>query len=41
MPAIGGHAESVAGGLGVIFDELTFHNYFMNMDLNVTASGRA
>jgi hypothetical protein len=38
---IGGHAETVAGGLGVIFDELTFHNYFMNRDLDAIESGRA
>ena len=38
---IGTHAETVAGGLGVIFDELTFHNGFMNRDLDAIESGRA
>lgn len=32
---IGTHAETVAGGLGVIFDELTYHAGFMNRDLDV------
>lgn len=31
---IGTHAKTVAGGLGVIFDELTFHNGFINRDLD-------
>jgi DinB family protein len=38
---IGGHAETVAGGLGVIFDELTFHNGFMNRDLDAIERSRA
>jgi hypothetical protein len=37
---IGGHAETVAGGLGVIFDELTFHNGFMNRDLDKIEQAR-
>lgn len=36
---IGTHAETVAGGLGVIFDELTFHNHFVNRDLDVIEAG--
>jgi len=36
---IGTHAENVAGGLGVIFDELTFHNHFINRDLDVIEAG--
>ena len=36
---IGTHARNVAGGLGVIFDELTFHNGFMNRDLDVIEAG--
>jgi hypothetical protein len=38
---IGGHAETVAGGLGVIFDELTFHNGFINRDLDAIERARA
>jgi hypothetical protein len=38
---IGGHAETVAGGLGVIFDELHAHNYFMNRDLDAIEKARA
>ena len=38
---IGGHAETVAGGLGVIFDELTYHNHFINRDLDAIESGQA
>jgi hypothetical protein len=38
---IGGHAETVAGGLGVIFDELTFHNGFINRDLDKIEKARA
>jgi hypothetical protein len=30
---IGTHAKTVAGGLGVIFDELTYHDGFINRDL--------
>lgn len=36
---IGTHAKTVAGGLGVIFDELTFHNHFINRDLDVIEAG--
>jgi hypothetical protein len=39
--SIGGHAETVAGGLGVIFDELTFHNSFINRDLDKIEKARA
>jgi hypothetical protein len=39
--AIGGHAENVAGGLGVIFDELTYHNGFMNRDLTKIEQARS
>lgn len=38
---IGTHAETVAGGLGVIFDELTFHNHFINRDLDKIEKVRA
>jgi hypothetical protein len=31
---IGTHAKNVAGGLGVIFDELLAHDSFINRDLN-------
>jgi hypothetical protein len=37
---IGGHAETVAGGLGVIFDELTYHDGFMNRDLDSIEAAR-
>jgi hypothetical protein len=37
---IGTHAKTVAGGLGVIFDELTFHNFFINRDLSVIEQER-
>lgn len=36
---IGTHAKTVAGGLGVIFDELTFHNSFINRDLDIIKAG--
>ena len=32
---IGTHAKTVAGGLGVIFDELHAHNSFINRDLDI------
>lgn len=32
--AIGTHAATVAGGLGVIFDELNAHDHFINRDLD-------
>ncbi len=38
---IGGHAETVAGGLGVIFDELHAHNFFINRDLDKLEKARA
>jgi hypothetical protein len=38
--AIGTHAESVAGGLGVIFDELNFHDGFINRDLDKIEASR-
>jgi hypothetical protein len=38
---IGTHARTVAGGLGVIFDELTYHNGFINRDLNVIEGKRS
>jgi len=38
---IGTHAKDVAGGLGVIFDELTFHNAFINRDLDKIERVRA
>lgn len=38
---IGTHAKDVAGGLGVIFDELTFHNHFINRDLDKIEKVRA
>ncbi len=38
--AIGTHAETVAGGLGVIFDELTYHNAFINRDLDAIEKDR-
>jgi hypothetical protein len=38
---IGTHAKDVAGGLGVIFDELTFHNGFINRDLDKIERVRA
>lgn len=37
---IGTHAKTVAGGLGVIFDELHAHNYFMNRDLDLIEKAR-
>jgi hypothetical protein len=33
--AIEAHAGDVAGGLGVLFDELKAHNYFINRDLDL------
>lgn len=36
---IGTHAKSVGGGLGVIFDELIFHNGFMNRDMDIIETG--
>jgi len=38
---IGTHAETVAGGLGVIFDELTYHNLFINRDLSKIDQARS
>jgi len=35
------HAKTVAGALGVIFDELTFHNGFINRDLDAIERDRA
>jgi hypothetical protein len=32
---IGTHAKNAAGGLGVIFDELHAHNFFINRDLDL------
>lgn len=37
---IGTHAQTVAGGLGVIFDELVFHDGFINRDLDAIAAAR-
>ena len=37
---IGTHAETVAGGLGVIFDELTYHDLFINRDLTKIEEAR-
>lgn len=37
---IGGHAKTVAGGLGVIYDELTFHCGFINRDLDTIEAAR-
>jgi hypothetical protein len=37
---IGGHAKTVGGGLGVIFDELSAHDYFINRDLDVIEASR-
>jgi hypothetical protein len=37
---IGTHAENVAGGLGVVFDELTYHDGFMNRDLDAIEVAR-
>jgi hypothetical protein len=38
---IGTHAGTVAGGLGVIFDELTYHDMFINRDLTKIEQGRS
>ncbi|HET8617547.1 MAG TPA: DinB family protein [Acidimicrobiales bacterium] len=35
------HAGSVAGALGVLFDELTAHNRFINRDLDLIESSRS
>jgi hypothetical protein len=37
---IEGHARTVAGGLGVIFDELTAHDHFINRDLDSIEGSR-
>jgi hypothetical protein len=34
------HAQTLAGALGVIFDELTFHDGFMNRDLDAIEASR-
>ena len=34
------HAKTLAGALGVVFDELTFHNGFMNRDLDAIEAAR-
>ncbi len=38
---IGTHAKNVAGGLGVIFDELTYHDGFINRDLTKIEQARS
>ncbi|MEX0875145.1 MAG: DinB family protein [Actinomycetota bacterium] len=38
--SIGTHAETVAGGLGVVFDELTYHDVFINRDLTKIEQAR-
>jgi hypothetical protein len=35
------HAKTVAGALGVVFDELTYHDGFINRDLDVIEKARA
>jgi hypothetical protein len=37
---IGTHAKNVAGGLGVVFDELTYHDGFINRDLTKIEQAR-
>lgn len=39
--SIKAHAGSVAGALGVLFDELTAHNRFINRDLDLIESSRS
>jgi hypothetical protein len=38
---IGTHAKNVAGALGVIFDELTYHDGFINRDLTKIEQARS
>ncbi|HUR78738.1 MAG TPA: hypothetical protein VMZ22_12385 [Acidimicrobiales bacterium] len=38
--AIQAHVGSVAGGLGVLFDELAAHDFFLNRDLDVIEANR-
>lgn len=35
------HAKNLAGALGVVFDELTYHNAFMNRDLDLIEKARS
>lgn len=37
---IGTHARTVAGGLGVLFDELAAHDFFVNRDLDSIEQAR-
>ena len=39
--SIEAHAGSVAGALGVLFDELEAHNRFINRDLDLIESSRS
>ena len=39
--AIEAHAGTVAGALGVLFDELAAHNRFINRDLDLIESSRS